>query len=140
MTTMTSKAITALFLLILIGCESTPQHELVWQGLHVVDVLQTLNGPASDICYKEGNSATVAMIGEHPSRQSLIGWAVGGAVIHWGVSKLLDHYAPAWTLTTWQAVSIADTSTGIYQNNQLGIKLWGDNNHSQLGPNNICRQ
>lgn len=49
---------------LLCGCESMPRGEMYFQGMHAVDVLQTINGPAEDDCYEEGDPLTKRLIGE----------------------------------------------------------------------------
>lgn len=54
------------------GCETMPRGEIYFQGLHAVDVLQTLNGPARDACFKETAPVTRRLIGDKPSEGQVL--------------------------------------------------------------------
>lgn len=114
------------------GCSALnemPRGEAVWQGLHAVDVLQTLNGPADDDCYSEGDPVTRRIIGRKPSKGKVVAWGVGMGVLHYTVSDQLRD-RPLW-LAAWQLLSIGNTTIAINNNLQIGIKPVGDNDHSK---------
>ena len=126
-------------LLLSFGCASFPekplwQAEAAWQAGHVVDVLQTINGPARDDCFTEGDPLTKSLIGENPSTEEAIAWGVAAGGIHWGVTKLLDHYnAKPWVKIAWQSVTITFKASTIVHNHNEGIRPWGRNVHECNG-------
>jgi hypothetical protein len=118
------KAFALVFLLV--GCANTPpltRAELTWQALHAADSLQTVQIARSD-CFRESNAVTGRLIGDHPSTAGAIGWGVGMAVAHYGVTRWLESIdAPRWMLGTWQAMTIVDTADAVKQNHDQGIGL-----------------
>lgn len=115
------------------GCASFPekpmwQAELGWQVMHGVDVLQTINGPANDPCFIESNGITQSLIGENPSTGEVIAWGAAAGGLHWGVTKLLDHYnAKPWVKVAWQSVTIVTKADTVIGNHNEGIRPWGNN-------------
>lgn len=113
------------------GCATIPETnnalEIGWQAEHVVDTLQTVHGAASDRCYYEADPVTRALIGEKPSRGAVYAWGVGYGAFHYGVTRLLEKFAPEWVATVWEAASIADTTVVIGHNYSVGIRLGAKN-------------
>jgi hypothetical protein len=109
------------------GCQSMDREEMVWQGLHVIDVAQTLNA-ASDPCYKETAWLTKRLIGEQPSDAEVIGWGVGTAIVHWWVARELERRdAPRWLQASWSLGTIGTTGYTIVDNHRNGVRPWGNN-------------
>ncbi len=115
------------------GCANLPkdpywQAEAGWQTIHAIDVLQTINGPARDDCFEEGNSITKSIIGKKPKPGEVVAWGVATGAAHWGVSKLLEKYnARPWVKTAWQSVSIVVVADTVVDNHRIGIRPWGSN-------------
>lgn len=113
---------------VLSGCATVNDNlELGWQAEHVVDVLQTEHGAASDACYYEGDPATRAVIGMKPSRAAVAGWGVGFGALHYGVTRVLERWGMPWMATAWEAATIVDTAAVIGHNYQVGIRLGARN-------------
>lgn len=110
-----------------LGCQSMDREEVVWQGLHVVDVAQTLNA-ASDPCYEETAWLTQRIIGKQPSDAEVVAWGVGTAVVHWWVARELERRdAPRWLQATWSLGTIGSTGYAVVDNHRNGVRPWGNN-------------
>jgi hypothetical protein len=109
------------------GCTALQRpEELAWQGLHVVDMAQTVDG-MRDSCVQESNPLTRAMIGEHPSTGRIVGYGIASSAVHAGVSDLLLTNGWSKTYKVWQAVSIADTGISIGVTWANGVRLGAPN-------------
>ena len=109
------------------GCQSVDRQELAWQGLHVVDVAQTLNA-ASDPCYEETAWLTEKIIGKQPSDAEVLAWGVGTALVHmWVANQLERRNAPRWLQMTWSLGTIGSTGYAVVDNHQNGVRPWGNN-------------
>lgn len=115
-----------LLCLTLSGCASTPREEIVYQSLHLIDSLQTVQIARSN-CHWEDAPGTKQIIGEHPSTAGAIAWGVGAGLAHWGVSHWLEDHGPRWAYWLWEGVTIGRTSYYIKQNNDQGIGLTDSN-------------
>lgn len=121
------RPLSLLVLIVLSGCASMSRPELAWQAVHAVDVAQTLN-IVNDPCYVESNPITTSLIGEQPSTGEVIAWGVGAGVLHYGVSRYLEHTdAPRWMQNTWQAITLTTTAGAVYSNHREGIRISGSN-------------
>jgi len=110
-----------------VGCTALRQpEELAWQSMHVYDSLQTMD-IVNDPCYAEGHAITAKLIGRNPSRGDVVGWAVGSAVFHAGVSELLLKRGMRKTYKVWQAVTILDTGMSISDGISVGVRVGAPN-------------
>ena len=115
------------------GCAELPRDpywkaEAAWQTGHVVDVLQTINGPARDECFFEDDPVTKKLIGKHPNTGEVVAWGVATGVLHYGVSKGLEHLnAPNWVKIGWQGISLTTKAYTVVNNHNEGIRPWGGN-------------
>ena len=132
--TKTAKILMVLCLLTSFGCAQLPQDpywtaELGWQAGHVVDVLQTINGPGRNgDCFEEADRFTKQLIGKNPSTGEVLAWGVGSGLLHYGVSKWLDNIdAKPWVKGTWQAVTIVYKADAVIENHRVGVRPWGNN-------------
>lgn len=101
--------------------------EMTWQGLHAVDVAQTLNA-ADDPCYREKAWLTEHLIGEQPSDGEVLAWGVGTAVIHAWISRALEtHRAPGWLQAAWDLGTLGHTGYSVASNHHEGVRIFGDN-------------
>jgi hypothetical protein len=109
------------------GCAALERpEELAWQGMHAYDSLATLD-IVDDPCYREGHPETKLLIGDRPTRGAVEGWAVGGALVHAGVSDfLLTHDHPT-LYRAWQVVTIADTGLAIHDGLAIGVRVGAPN-------------
>lgn len=113
------------------GCaaiDAMPGTEKAWHTLHLIDTLQTLNGPAADRCYRETAWDTRALIGEQPSREAALAWAVGMAVAHYAASRMLERaeLPPALEVVI-RGVDLGYKAGTVAVNHNAGIRPWGDN-------------
>lgn len=107
------------------GCAGVPRDEVAWQLLHAVDVAQTAQ-IAESRCYRESDPLTSQLIGEHPELGGVLVWGVGLAVLHAGVTSLLERVeAPSWARVAWQSVTIANSAYAVKNNGEQGIHPWG---------------
>ncbi len=115
-------------LVALSGCSTVPPAEYAWQAMHVIDVAQTLNGPAKDPCYIEVDPITRGLIGKNPSSEAVVLWGIGTGIAHIGVTHLLEkHDAPKWVRVSWHAVSLVTKGHTLISNHREGIRPFGNN-------------
>lgn len=121
------KTLSALVLLLLTGCVSSPStwsketrySEYGYQTVHVIDLGQTL-----DIRNNPGLKESNWFLGSHPGTGKVIVWYVGTAAGHGFVTSALEREgAPVWLKRTWQAVTIGDAVNAVYGNYRLGLKV-----------------
>lgn len=111
----------------LCGCAALRDpYELAWQGANVVDALQTAT-LHDDPCLKEGHPLTRALIGENPSRESVAAWAIGGALLHAGVTNLLLERGWLRSARAWQLISLSDKGVAIAINHSNGVRIGSKN-------------
>lgn len=109
------------------GCASSPS-EIAWQTLHVVDVAQTINGPARDDCYREAHWPQY-LIGEKPSTEAVIAWGVAVGAAHYALDRWLENTGRA-DKTAWRWLRAIDLTYKTYtvtRNHAIGVRPWGDN-------------
>ncbi len=121
------------------GCSHIPRTEYAWQSIHLVDVLQTLDGPARDPCYEEADGLTRRLIGRQPSESDVIVWGIAIAAVHAGVTSMLERVdAPTWAKFGWQALTITNTAQAVRNNYSEGIRLGRSNDRPQAA-DHACR-
>jgi hypothetical protein len=101
--------------------------ELAWQAAHLVDVLQTEHGAASDVCYYEGDPVTSAIIGKKPNRGAVAAWGIGFGGLHYIVTDALQEFGWERVATMWEAATIIDTADVIGHNYSIGIRIGAAN-------------
>lgn len=127
-----TRAIVAIFLwltllFLLTGCTALRRpEELAWQGMRVADTLATL-AIVGDPCYEEGHPLTRAMIGPNPTREDVLIWGAGGAIVHATVSEALLQKGWKKTYNLWQAITIIDTGAALHKGWSVGVRIGGDN-------------
>lgn len=100
---------------------------MTWQGLHAIDVAQTLNA-ADDPCYREKAWLTEQLIGAQPSSGEVLAWGAGTALVHAWVSRTLEERgAPTWLHMAWDFGTLGHTAYAIGSNHQEGVRIIGDN-------------
>lgn len=124
-----SKNILALLALVfLAGCESMSGYERAWQSMHLIDVAQTINGPASDSCYHEQDPFTRSLIGEHPHRDEVLAWGIGASVAHYFAGRWLDNSDwPEGVKTVIRSMDLSYKGLTIARNHDIGIRPFGNN-------------
>lgn len=125
---------------VLAGCESMPRGEWAYQGLHAVDVMQTLNGPARDDCYDEVSPVHRRIMGEKPSQSDVLLWGVGMGLAHYGISSYIEENYSGFTLGVWQAITTGGVAITIGESYKIGVRPFGDNDHSKLSGNCAPKQ
>ena len=93
----------------LTACMSTTAmvSEAAWQTLNVVDTGQTITTARNPQAWYEINP----IIGPHPSQERVYFDMVGGAVLHYAGTALLDHMDPG--SGPWHTLSLAWQSTNL---------------------------
>ena len=122
---------TAGILALVSGCASSPS-EIAWQSMHLVDVAQTINGPARDECFHERDPITRSLIGRQPSTESVLLWGVGVGVAHYALDRWLansGHADKKW-VQILRALDLGAKGFTIGRNHQIGIRPFGDNHCS----------
>ena len=97
--------------------------EGVWQSAHLVDVMQTFHGAASDPCYKEGDPVTRFIVGSEPTHAAVAGWGIGFSLIHFGVTTWLTDHDFYDAAGVWEFISIGETGWDLGHNYSIGIRL-----------------
>ncbi len=113
-------------LALLTACTDLPPMsyaEGTYQAVHLVDVIQTEKGPASDSCYYEANPVTAALIGKKPSTLGVVAWGAGDAIGHYAVTRWLENEGWTRAETIWQVLTIGDAGYAVGHNIALGIRL-----------------
>ena len=124
-------ALCVLVLLVLnTGCAELPKQlppsELVWQALHAGDVAQTNQIAKNPDCYREANTVTSRLIGEHPGQGDVLAWGIGTAVLHGLITVWLENAdVQPWVRTAWATVSIGATGYTVADNMAQGIGFTG---------------
>lgn len=113
---------------LLTACESMSPYEEAWQTMHLIDVAQTLSGPASDPCYPESDPVTRSLIGSTPSREAVLAWGIGASVAHYFAGRWLDNTDwPEGVKTVIRSIDLGYKGVTIGNNHDAGIRLFGDN-------------
>ena len=121
-------AVTTALVCLLTGCESMSPYEEAWQVMHLADVAMTINGPASDPCYREQNAVTRSLIGSRPHRDAVLAWGAGMAVAHYFAGRWLDNSDwPEGVKTVIRSIDLGYKGVTISNNHNAGIRLFGDN-------------
>jgi len=121
----------ASLLVALSGCASSGS-EIAWQTMHLVDVAQTINGPARDACFHERDPLTRGLIGRQPSTEAVIAWGIGAGVAHYALDRWLTnrgHADKKW-VQILRALDLGAKGFTIGRNHQIGIRPFGENNCS----------
>lgn len=119
-------------LLILTGCASMSPAERAWQTMHAIDMAQTLNGPASDPCYRETGLITSRVIGSQPEPAQVVAWGAAYAVAHAYAWQWIDRQGwPRGLTIALRTVDLANKVTVIGHNHRQGVRPFGDNQPCQ---------
>lgn len=122
------KGISVVLVLAVSGCESLSPYETAWQTAHLVDVMQTLNGPASDACYYERDPITRSLIGGHPDRDAVIAWGIGLSVAHYFAGKWMDKSDwPNGVKTVIRSIDLGYKGITVGRNHDAGLRPFGNN-------------
>jgi hypothetical protein len=122
------KIITVLIAVLLCGCSSMSRPEIAWNVLHVVDVAQTINGPASDPCYRERAPTTRFLIGERPHRDNVIAWGVAASVMHYFAFRWVENSDwPDGVKVALRSIDLTYKGHTVVRNHNAGIRPFGDN-------------
>jgi hypothetical protein len=109
------------------GCTALETHEeQTWLALHAVDAAQTYS-IAGDRCYYEANPLTRSIIGREPSHAAVVGWAIGIAAVHVGVSDYLLRTDHPKLAKAWQYITIGTSAYSVGNNFSIGIRIGRDN-------------
>lgn len=85
--------------------DNLPKSEFVWQGLHLVDGIQTYKAAQRPNLYREVNP----LLGSHPSTGEVIAYTAGMSVIHAG-------------LACWIREKYGEPSSQFFQYTTIAIK------------------
>jgi hypothetical protein len=114
------------------GCTALETRESqAWLALHAIDTAQSIHAAQEPNCYKEKNTITRALIGEHPADGEIIAWSIGVAAVHLAVTDLLLRNDHPKIAKVWQYVRIASTTSAIINNHGVGIRIGSPNQHTE---------
>ena len=89
--------------------------QIVFTSLLALDCGQTLNISKNPDKYYEHNP----VLGEHPSKESVITYNLSVAVIH----ALISYYMPEKYREAWQYISIGVEGSSVIRNFNMGIAV-----------------
>ena len=123
-----------LILILLTGCSTVRGNaELAWQTENFIDMGQTLNTAARPDCYKETNSITALLIGNHPSKGAVVGISVAYSLGHLLISKAIEHKvhkidSKGWKYIEgfWHAIGLFTKTTTVVDNYNNGLRLFSE--------------
>jgi hypothetical protein len=102
--------------------------ERAWQVMHALDVAHTLNGPASDPCFREREPVTRTLIGERPEPEAVILWGVAAGVLHHLAFRWIESRDwPDGVKIALRAVDLGYKGVVLGRNHEAGVRPWGDN-------------
>ena len=108
--------------------EDMSKSEMVWQGLHLVDALQTIN-IHDDPCYFETNPYMVDLVGIDAEPGKVAAWWLGKSFIHAAITREIEESSlPNWFGTVWQAITIVDEVDSVYGNHDIGLRPYPASN------------
>lgn len=123
------------------GCTALETRESrAWLALHAIDTAQTYHAAQEPSCYKETDSLTRSLIGEHPSGGEVIAWSVGMAGVHLGVTELLLRNGHPKLARLWQYVRIGTTASAIAGNYSVGIRIGEPNRPRRSCASTVIRE
>jgi hypothetical protein len=111
------------------GCAAlqTPE-ERTWLALHAIDSAQTYRiAQDAGRCYHEANPITQELIGEFPSRKSVVAWSLGSAAVHAGVTEFFLRTERPGLAKTWQYLTIGAAGGSALHNFHIGIRIGAHN-------------
>lgn len=114
---------------VLTGCAAlqTPE-ERAWQAVHLVDSMQTYRiAQDGGRCYRETDPLTSQLIGETPSRESVIAWSIGTSLAHAAVTEALLRAEQPRAARIWNYITIGAVGEAVYHNWQIGIRIGAPN-------------
>lgn len=110
--------------------------EITWHAMNIIDMGQTLNIARRPDCYTEHNFLTRALIGEHPSTQSVIISSVAFSLVYRAASQFIEehdhinedgnHDTP-WVLAKYSlnVLGLLTKGTTVFNNYKIGLKPFG---------------
>lgn len=112
------------------GCANMSTQEKAWQVLHAIDIAQTIDGPARDLCFREDTFPTEQLIGKKPSTEAVLVWGLATSVGHYYLDQWLQHTerVPDWVKNTFRTLDIGVKGMTISSNHERGIRLFRENN------------
>lgn len=116
------------------------EREALWQALHVMDVIQTYKGPASDSCHYERNILTRQLIGKRPHPDKVVIWGITWGLLHLAYTKWLNETDMIGKNMKTALRFIDFTSKGItvLTNYDQGIGIIGKNRHTKITDPSVC--
>ena len=99
--------------------------EYAWQGLHIIDVQQTINGVGSwPDCFDEGNPLTSRIIGTKPEKHEIYKWGIGAGLLNFVIMKWVDNKMPNHNLKL-RIASVLNKADTVHGNYEEGIRMDG---------------
>ena len=116
-------AMLALLLASFAGCASLPPEqraeEAIYQALHGIDTLQTLQIHNGAACWENN-----PILGRYPSQGEIYAYMASEAVLHAIVTQTLaDHDAPMWVQRVWEVSSVVIAAGRVRQNHRIGVPV-----------------
>lgn len=103
------------------GCASLPPGEAVYQGLHSLDVAQTVEIARNPEKFQEADVGTRCLIGSHPTEAHVIEWGVANAVAHYAIDDYLYRTNHPKLALLFESASIAFVADTVHHNYKIGL-------------------
>jgi hypothetical protein len=137
-------------LLALGGCASemsrgTLRAEATWQALNVIDTGQTITTARNPTRFAEDSFPTQLLIGAHPTSRDVYVTMAAFAVVHYGVTWLLDSRddgnSKVWHTANiaWQALTLGDKAYNVVNNFSHGDGMWEGRHPPQYCNGQLCQ-
>jgi hypothetical protein len=113
--------------------------ETIWQTLNVVDTGQTISIARNPGVYEEVGFPTKDIIGSHPTESKVYAVMAAYAVLHLGVSYLLDRLdtdgTGGWHIASlaWKYGTLGNKGYAVWHNSGT-IGMWDGSNDKPPGP------
>jgi|SRR5882757_3121740 len=132
---LTAFLVLSLFLIYLLiaGCAdmSTTARvsETAWQTANIIDTGQTITVARHPDRFAEGGFPTRDLIGAHPTQRDVYIAMAAFAVMHYGVTRLLDERDPGsgtwhWMSLAWQSITLGAKISYVVDNYSRNDGAW----------------
>lgn len=112
-------------LISLSGCASMSTEEKVWQGMHAIDTLQTLQISRNPECFKEADPITSRLIGKHPSEGKVIAWAITSSYLYHKMAEKVEKSDSFISKAGFYGFTLLTKGITIGNNERIGLHFYG---------------
>lgn len=107
-----------------LGAPRPVVEESLYQTLHAVDTLQTIQIGKSNGRYYEGQLAyALTKVPKVGPTLAYMGAIAAGHALVTAERELVEHNAPTWAVRTWEVVTLGWSADSVQHNFSVGVKL-----------------